>query len=97
MRVTRSKLLSDFWQSHPDVKSSLQIWYAEADAANWKTPTDIKQRYGSADFLPDNRVVLNIKGNHYRLVLKIHYPIGVVEIRYIGTHADYDRINARTI
>lgn len=94
MRVISRKKLSDYWQEHPDVAESLKAWYKEAKHADWKTFNTIKQRYGSADALPDSRVVFNIKGNHYRLVVKIQYSLGVVYIRFVGTHAEYDQIDA---
>jgi mRNA interferase HigB len=75
----------------------LRAWYAEAKQADWDTPARIKEKHGSASVIGDNRVVFNIKGNSYRLVVKIHYPKRVVFIRFIGTHADYDRINAEEV
>ena len=97
MRVISRKKLLDYWQAHPDIEESLESWYYEAKHSQWKKPEDIKQRYSSADILPGNRIVFNIKGNHYRLVVKIHYNAGVVYIRFIGTHAEYDKINAEAI
>jgi len=94
--ITRQKLIA-CWMEHPDVENALKAWEKEAEHAHWKSPTDIKARYRSADFLPGNRVVFNIKGNHYRLVVKIHYPTGVVYIRFVDTHKEYDRINAEKI
>jgi mRNA interferase HigB len=97
MRVIARKTLKDFWQSHADAEQPLKAWFAEASAANWKSFQDIKKSYRSADVLPCNRVVFDIKGNRYRLVVKIHYNTSLVFIRFVGTHADYDRINATTI
>ena len=97
MRVISKIKLVDFWQAYPDAEQSLKSWYSEAKHAQWEKPEEIKQRYGSADILPGNRVVFNIKGKHYRLVVKIQYNTGVVYLRFIGTHAEYDRINAETI
>jgi mRNA interferase HigB len=97
MRVIKKKTLLTFWKAHPDVEEPLKAWYAEAKVAKWKTPDDIRQRYRSADFLADNRVVFNIKGNTYRLVVKIHYNTGIVYIRFVGTHAEYDKIDAERI
>ena len=94
--ITRQKLIA-CWMEHPDVENALKAWEKEAEHAHWKSPTDIKARYRSADFLPGNRVVFNIKGNHYRLVVKIHYLTGVVYIRFVGTHKEYDRIDAEKI
>lgn len=97
MRVISVRTLRNFWPDHRDVESALKSWYAEAKSAQWKSPLDVKQRYPSADILPGDRVVFNIKGNHYRLVVKIHYNTGIVFIRFVGTHTEYDRIDAATI
>jgi mRNA interferase HigB len=97
MRVITLKTLTAFWEKHPVAEGALKAWYAEAERAKWKTPQDILDKYRYADILPGNRVVFNIKGNHYRLVVTIHYNTGTVYIRFIGTHAEYDRIDAETI
>ena len=97
MHVISRKTLREFWQEHPDVEGALKTWHAEAVRANWGTPDDIKQRYPSADILPNNRVVFNIKGNHYRLIVKINYRKKIVYIRFVGKHAEYDKINAEKI
>jgi mRNA interferase HigB len=75
----------------------LKSWHKEAEEANWKNPQDIKNNYPAASFLADNRVVFNIKGNSYRLIVKINYEFSLVWIRFIGTHPEYDKINAETI
>ena len=97
MRIIAIKNLLMFAKSHPDCEQELKSWFAEARIAEWKRPIDIKKRYKSADILTGNRVVFNIKGNNYRLVVRIHYNTGIVYIRFIGTHAEYDKINAETI
>jgi mRNA interferase HigB len=97
MHVISRRTLITFWKAHADVEGSLRAWYAEAKSAIWKTPDDIKQRYRSADFLASNRDVFNIKGNDYRLVVKIHYNTGRLYIRFVGTHAEYDKIDAERI
>ena len=97
MRVIARKALRDFYEQHADSKTALEAWFHEAVAARWHGPQEIKKRYPSADILTGNRVVFNIKGNSYRLIVKIHYNTGIVFIRFIGTHADYDKINATTI
>ncbi len=97
MRVIAVSHLRKFWEHHAAAEPALRAWNAEAEAAQWTTPQDIRTRYRSADFLPGNRVVFNIKGNHYRLVVQIHYNNGVVYIRFVGTHAEYEQINAETI
>ena len=97
MRTISRHRLKQCWETHRDVEDELKSWFKEAEHADWKTPNDVKERYPSADILPNNRVVFNIKGNHYRLVVKIHYNTGTVLIRFVGTHAEYDRINAEMI
>jgi mRNA interferase HigB len=94
--ITRQKLIA-CWKAHPGVEKALTAWEKEVEHARWQSPDDIKARYRSADFLPGNRVVFNIKGNHYRLVVKIHYNTGVIYIRFVGTHEEYDQIDAETI
>lgn len=97
MRVIAKKTLRDFWIRHPDCEQQLKSWHGEAVWAAWKGPRDIKKDYPSASFLEGNRVVFNIKGNHYRLIVKINYDYKIVWIRFIGTHAQYDRIDAKNV
>jgi mRNA interferase HigB len=97
MHVIKLKTLQEFWLFHPDAKGSLSAWYSEMANSFFTQPSEVKQRYPSASFLTGNRVVFNIKGNHYRLIVKIRYKTGTVFIRFIGTHADYDRIEAEKI
>ncbi len=97
MHVISRRTLSDFWSQHTDSEEALTAWYKEAEHAQWSSFADIKQRYNSADVLPGNRVVFNIKGNSYRLVVKIHYNKAIVYIRFVGTHAEYTKTNVETI
>ena len=97
MRVISRKALREFWQQYPDSRASLQAWYADAKQANCLSPGDIRSTYANASVLPNNRVVFNIKGNHYRLITAINYDYGMVFIRFVGTHREYDRIDATTI
>ena len=97
MRVIAKGTLREFWTKHKDCEEQLKTWYKETEDAFWKGPKDIKKEYPSASFLADNRVVFNIKGNHYRLVVRINYDYGIVWIRFIGTHAKYDQIDASKI
>jgi mRNA interferase HigB len=97
MRVISRKTLKDFWEVHADAEQPLKAWFHETRAAHWKSFTDIKARYRSADVLPGNRVVFNLKGNTCRLVVHLHYNTGIVFIRFVGTHANYDKIDATTI
>ncbi len=97
MRVISKRPLREFWEKHTDAKAALQAWYDDTLRAEWKTPGDIKRIYGNVSILVDNRVVFNIKGNDYRLVVKVHYDRGQVYIRFVGTHRAYDEIDAKTI
>ena len=97
MRVIAKRTLREFWESHADCEQQLKAWYSEAEQANWSNPNEIKREYPSASILEDNRIVFNIKGNHYRLIVKINYKFSLVWIRFIGTHAEYDKINAAKI
>ena len=97
MRVIARRTLKEFWQRHPDAEASLRAWFKEARAAEWKSPADLKTRYPSASILANNRVIFNIRGNNYRLIAAIHFEHAVLYIRFIGTHAEYDQIDAATI
>lgn len=97
MRVIAKKKLRDFWEKHEDCKQQLKAWFREAEKSEWKNPNQIKMEYPSASILNDNRIVFNIKGNNYRLIVKLSYEYEMVWIRFIGTHSEYDKINANTI
>ena len=96
MRVISVKKLKDFWENknYGDSEQPLRAWYAEAKAAEWKNPNEIKEKYHTASFVGNNRVVFNIKGNNYRLVVAVRYEFKIVYIRFIGTHEQYDKIDA---
>jgi mRNA interferase HigB len=91
MRVISVKALKLFWDEHPDAETSLRAWYTEAKKAVWKRPQDIKAAYRTASILRNNRVVFNIKGNTYRLVVAVRYEFQIVYIRFVGTHEAYNR------
>ena len=97
MRIIARGTLRDFWRWHPDAEQPLKAWFAEAREAEWKTPQAIKGRYRHASFMGDNRVVFNIGGNKYRLVVHVSYCFGIVYIKFIGTHVDYDRIDPEAV
>jgi mRNA interferase HigB len=97
LRVIAKKIVRDFWENHEDCEQQLKSWFREAQKAEWKNPNEIKAEYPSASILNNNRLIFNIKGNNYRLIVKISYEYGIIWIRFIGTHADYDKINAHTI
>jgi mRNA interferase HigB len=87
----------EYWKNHSNAEQALKAWYSEAKYAQWKSPADIKEGYPRSSILPDNRVVFRIKGNNYRLVVKINYDYRQVFIRLIGTHAEYDKIDATIV
>ncbi|HSY28195.1 MAG TPA: type II toxin-antitoxin system HigB family toxin [Burkholderiaceae bacterium] len=97
MRVIAKRQLSEYWDKPPEAEQPLKAWHDEAIKATWKTPQDIKAQYSSASILAGNRVVFNIKGNHHRLIVSVAYQYGALYIKFIGTHAEYDRINAATV
>lgn len=97
MRIITKGTLQAFWTKEPRAEQALKAWHAEAKAATWLTPDDIKEKYGSASIINSNRVVFNICGNKYRLVVHIVYKIGYIYIRFIGTHKEYDNINVEEI
>lgn len=97
MRVIAKKTLREFWERHADARGPLEAWHAEATHADWKSPNDIEARYASASFVPTDRVGFNIKGNQYRLIVHVRYDVGIVFIRFIGTHAENDEIDASTV
>ncbi|MEN9715139.1 MAG: hypothetical protein RJA35_606 [Actinomycetota bacterium] len=97
MRIIAVAVLRDFWLEYPDSEQPLKAWFAEARRASWVSPMDVKASYGSASILKDGRVVFNIAGNKYRLVVAISYAIGIVFIKFIGTHKQYDKIDSQKI
>jgi len=96
-RIFAKSTLREFWEKYPDSEQYLKTWYENTMKSNWKTPTDIKQSYATASILKDSRVVFNIKGNSYRLVVKFNFEKQWAFIRFIGTHPEYDTIDANTI
>ena len=97
MRIISRKALIDFYQKHPDSKRSLEAWFHEVRQAEWKTPADVKLYYPSASILKKSRVVFNIRGNKYRLIVKVIYSTGAVYIRFVGTHKEYDQIDVEVV
>jgi len=97
MRVIAKKTLREFWNIHPDSEQQLKAWFREAESAEWGNPNQIKQMYPNVSILNNNRIVFNIRGNTYRLIVKINYDYRMVWIRFIGTHSEYDQIDATKI
>ena len=97
MKIVSVKILREFWILFPNTEQHLKAWVDEVKQAEWLQPSDIKEKYRSASILKNRRVVFNIKGNDYRLIVSVAYSFGAVYIKFIGTHAQYDAINAETI
>jgi mRNA interferase HigB len=91
MKVVGRERLKEFSRRHGDARSQINAWLLEAEEARWETPQDIRTRYPHASFLQERRVIFNLKGNHYRLEVKVSYHTGTVVIVRIGTHAQYDK------
>jgi mRNA interferase HigB len=91
MKVVGTKIISDFADQHADVRNQIDTWLMETREASWQTPSEIKARYASASFLADNVVVFNIKGNKYRLEVKVNFKNQIVLVKRMGTHAEYSK------
>jgi mRNA interferase HigB len=97
MRVIAVSSLRAFWKLHPDAEQPLKAWYQEASQALWAPPADIKRQYRSASVLKNRRVVFNVKGNEYRLIVAIAYKLQIVYVKFVGTHQEYDEVDALTV
>jgi mRNA interferase HigB len=97
VQILSKRTLREFWARHPDSKAPLESWFAVVDEASWDGPADIRKLYNSVDFVGDNRVIFNIGGNKYRLIAHVAYRFHKVLIKFIGTHAEYDKIDPETV
>lgn len=97
MHVISRKKLREFWETHPDAQSSLESWFIDVKHAEWQKPDGVKSVYRNASIIGNNRIVFNIKGNKYRIVVSAQYRHKIVFIRFIGTHSEYDKIDAETV
>ena len=97
MRIIARSTLRNFWEKHSDAEQPLKAWFVEASRSHWRSPNDIKALYANASIIANNRVVFNIKGNSFRLIVHVRYDIGIIFIRFVGTHKEYDRVDAATI
>jgi mRNA interferase HigB len=98
MQIIAVAALRDCWRRHPQAEGPLRAWTAIVRQAKWQSPQDVKQRFGaSVDILPDNRLVFDVAGNKFRLIVHVSYRFGRVLIKFVGTHAEYDRVDAETI
>lgn len=91
MKLVGLNLLHDFQDSHVEVQSQLSAWISEVEDAQWRSPQEVKDRYATASILDNNRVIFNIKGNRYRLLVQISYKLQVIKVQRIGTHAEYSK------
>ena len=97
VRIVGEELLQQFWRRHPDVKSWLATWRDQVRRETWATPSTVLQQHSNASIVGKDRVIFRVKGNRYRLIVKVFYPLRIVYIRWIGPHAEYDRINAKEV
>jgi mRNA interferase HigB len=95
--VISKKALKECWQKHPKTKQALKAWFKEMCVGKWSNPNQLKLDFPSASILGESRVVFNIKGNQYRLVVRINFSFQLIWIRFVGTHQEYDNINANLI
>lgn len=97
MRVVKKKTIVEYFAKHPDAKVALEDWYEKAANAQWKNFAELRKTFGSADNVGGKRIVFNIKGNDYRLVAIVLYRIGMIYVRFIGTHSEYSRLSKEQI
>ncbi len=95
--IVAKRILRDFWLSYPDSEETLKTWYKVAMRADWKNANDVKNQYRNASIVGGNRIVFNVCGNKYRLIVKFNYEMQWCWIRFIGTHSEYDRVDAHNI
>jgi len=95
MHVISRKALIDFWEKHPVAEIPLRIWFKKVEQANWKNLAELKSDFPKADYVGNNRVVFDIKGNDFRVIAVVVFLIGKVLIRFVGTHAEYDKVDAK--
>lgn len=97
LRIIAKRTLRDYWEKNPETEQQLSAWYQEASKADWESPNQIKEQYLSASILKNSRVVFNICGNKFRLITEINFPRKWVFIRFVGTHREYDKVDANNI
>jgi len=97
VRVVARRTLREFWETHADAEQPLRAWFDDVRRADWRSPADVKRAYANASIVGENRVVFNIGGNNYRLIVAVNYPHRMCYIRFVGTHKAYGRIDAETV
>jgi len=96
-RIISRRPLREFWEKYPDAETPLKTWYQTANKAEWRKPNDVKADYPSASIIAGNRMVFNIRGGNYRLITKLNYEKQWIFIRFVGTHKEYDKVDASTV
>lgn len=98
MRIIAKATLRTFWERHPAAATPLRKWFSMVTVAEWRAPADVKAMFGaSVDFVSDNRIIFDVGGNKYRLIVRVSYEYGQVLIKFVGTHAEYDKIDPRSV
>ncbi len=98
MQTVALRTLRQFWEKHPQAETPIRVWYAAVAKAAWKSPSDVKRQFGAnVDFMNDNRLIFDLAGNKYRLIVHVSYTYKRVLVKFIGTHGEYDRVNAETV
>ena len=97
MQIIAKRTLKQFWEKHPDAETPLRTWHAMVEKAEWNSPADAKEISGTVDFVGDNRLIFNIGGNKFRLVVHVAYPFKRVLIKFVGTHKEYDEIDPEKV
>ncbi|WP_419165169.1 type II toxin-antitoxin system HigB family toxin [Candidatus Palauibacter sp.] len=97
MRIFSKRTLREFWEREPGAEQPLKAWHAVARKAGWSSPADVKAFYRNASIVGNNRIVFNIGGNRYRLIVRFDYSYGFAFVRFVGTHEDYDKIDAAEV
>ena len=97
MNIYNRSTINSFVKKHADCREQLMLWYNEVSARRWKSPKDLKKDFATASIIKNNRVVFNVKGNKYRMIVAMNYERQWAQIKFIGTHAEYDKIDANTV
>ncbi|WP_424140257.1 type II toxin-antitoxin system HigB family toxin [Roseomonas chloroacetimidivorans] len=97
MRIIAKRTLRDFWEKNPQAQAPLEVWFRIISKADWKGPADVRAAFRSADFVGDNRVIFDILNNRFRLIAHIAYRHHTVLVKFVGTHAEYNRINPEDV
>jgi mRNA interferase HigB len=98
MQIVALRALRKFWEMHPQAETPIRVWFSTVSRGEWKSSADVKRQFGATvDFVGDNQVIFDLSGNKYRLIVHISYTYKRVLVKFIGTHAEYDRVNAETV